>query len=190
MSNDTTNKKYNKISYRIEEIGTMLKDKVVDSMIDFKSETETIVNSTSIEDIRSLMPKKYIDFNKAISQLGGKLLYIKSGSTGHTFKGVYPQLDSHKPNYGVKVVAYPKKEHYGDMYNVKRPENAELLMIKILSYFVKKKQTPHIVLPITTFNTSIKPFLNLSKDNIVNNKKYDTFLKRYKKGVYYNNVSL
>ena len=57
------------------------------------------------------------------------------------------------------------------MFNIKRPENAELLMIKLLSEFIINKQTPHIVLPITTFNTSIKPFISLPKDNIVNNKK-------------------
>ena len=190
MCDNTNNKKFNKISCRIEKIETLLKDKIVDSMVDFKSESDNLINSSSVEDIRNLLSKKYIDFNKAIQQLGGKLLYIKSGSTGHTFKGVYPPPNNTKPNYGVKIVAYPKKEHYGDMYNIKRPENAELLMIKVLSYFVRKKQTPHIVLPIATFNTSIKPFLNLSKDNIVNNKKYDTFLKKYKKGEYYNNVSV
>jgi serine/threonine protein kinase len=76
------------------------------------------------------------------------------------------------------------------MFSVKRPENAELIMIKLLASFVKNKQTPHIVLPITTFNTSIKPFISLPKDNIVNNKKYDAFVKRYKKGEYYDNVSV
>ena len=76
------------------------------------------------------------------------------------------------------------------MFNVKRPENAELMMIRLLSYFVRKKQTPHIILPITTFNTSIKPFLSLPKDNIVNNKKFDQFVKKYKKGEYYENVSV
>ena len=64
-------------------------------------------------------------------------------------------------NYAVKVVAYPKKEKYGDLNDVRRPENAELMMIRLLSYFVVKKQTPHIVLPIGTFYTSIKPFINL-----------------------------
>jgi len=71
-----------------------------------------------------------------------------------------------------------------------RPENAELMMLKVLSYFVVNRQTPHIVLPITTFNTSIKPFLNLSKKNIVNNKKFDQFIKRHKKKEYYENVSV
>ena len=62
--------------------------------------------------------------------------------------GVYPNKeDRNKPNYAVKVVAYPK-EKYGDLYNSKRPENAELMMIKLLSFFVINKQTPHIILPI------------------------------------------
>ncbi len=185
---DSNEKKYNKIAYRIETIQDIVKDKSVDSIMDFDGEEE-LESATNSEDIRNLLPKKYLDFNTTIKQLGGKLLYIKSGSTGHTFKGVHPE-DNDKPNYAVKVVAYPKKENYGDLFNVKRPENAELLMIKLLSFFVRNNQTPHIVLPMTTFNTSIKPFLNLPKNNIVNNKKFDQFVKRYKKGEYYENVSV
>lgn len=183
-------KKFNHIPYRIKVIEDMTSDKIVDSMVDFRNDMVSETNSSG-EDIRELLPKKYIDFNKAIKDLGGKLLYIKSGSTGHTFKGFYPPPNKEgKCNYAVKIVAYPRKENYGDMFNVKRPENAELLMIRTLSYFVRKKQTPHIVLPITTFNTSIKPFVGLSKDNIVNNKKYDQFIEKYKKGEYYENVSI
>jgi hypothetical protein len=181
--------KFNQIPYRIDTIRSMIDGKVLDSMIDFKNDISEIVSSN--DDIRDILPKKYIDFNKAIKDLGGKLLYIKSGSTGHTFKGVYPPPNlENKPNYAVKIVAYPRKENYGDMFNIKRPENAELLMLYVLSTFVKNKQTPHIVLPITTFNTSIKPFINLPKDNIVCNKKYDQFVKKYKKGEYYENVSI
>ena len=184
-------KKYNQIPYRIEVIEELTNDKLIDSMIDFKNETTSSDISSNCDDIRELMPKKYLDFSKAIKDLGGKLLYIKSGSTGHTFKGIYPPPNiGNKPNYAVKIVAYPRKENYGDMFNVKRPENAELMMIRLLSYFVRKKQTPHIILPITTFNTSIKPFLSLPKDNIVNNKKFDQFVKKYKKGEYYENVSV
>jgi hypothetical protein len=187
-----TQEKFNQIPYRLETIHNMIGGKILDSMIDFKNESidvSSVVSSS--EDIRELLPKKFIDFNKAIKDLGGKLLYIKSGSTGHTFKGIHPPPNNeNKPNYALKVVAYPRKENYGDMFNVKRPENAELMMIRLLSYFVKKKQTPHIILPITTFNTSIKPFICLPKDNIVNNKKFDQFVKRYKKGEYYENVSV
>ena len=190
MNNETSDlSRFNQIPYRLESIKKMTEGSILDSMIDFN-----ITNGEQYggsDDIRELLPKKYIDFNKAIKELGGKLLYIKSGSTGHTFKGVYPPPNEEKKqNYAVKIVAYPRKQNYGDMFNVKRPENAELLMLRLLSQFVKNKQTPHIVLPITTFNTSIKPFISLPKDNIVNNKKYDAFVKRYKKGEYYDNVSV
>jgi hypothetical protein len=183
-------KRFNQIPFRIETIQNLIGGRTLDSMMDFKNDaTDNITPSN--DDIRELLPKKYIDFNKAIKELGGKLLYIKSGSTGHTFKGVHPPPNTeNRPNYAVKVVAYPRKEYYGDMFNIKRPENAELLMIRLLSKFVKKKQTPHIILPMTTFNTNIKTFTSLPKDNIVNNKKFDQFVKRYKKGDYYDNVSI
>jgi len=192
MNNENLKKKFNQIPYRLNVIQTMIENKIVDSMMDFTQDINQFKqDKITTEDIRHIMPKKYIDFNKAIKDLGGKLLYIKSGSTGHTFKGIYPvDNNENKPNYAVKIVAYPRKENYGDMFNIKRPENAELLMIKILSEFIITKQTPHIILPITTFNTSIKPFISLPKDNIVNNKKFDTFVKKYKKQEYYDNVSV
>lgn len=190
MSENINNPKFNMIPYRLEVIQNMLKDKLVEPMIDFENDTIND-NFKNIEDIRNVMPKKYIDFSKAIKDLGGKLLYIKSGSTGHTFKGVFPPPNKENNiNYAVKIVAYPRKENYGDMFNLARPENAELLMIKVLSYFIKTKQSPHIILPITTFNTSIKPFISLPKDNIVQNKKFDQFVKKYKNNEYYNNVSV
>lgn len=184
-------KNFNLIPDRINTIKDMVGGNNIESIIDFKNTSESFEYPTNKEDIRELLSKKYIDFGKAINELGGKLLYIKSGSTGHTFKGVHPSLDNeNKKPYAVKIVAYPKKENYGDMYNIKRPENTELLMIRLLSYFVINKQTPHIVLPITTFNTSIKPFLNLTKSNIVKNKKFEQFVEKYEKGEYYQNVSI
>jgi serine/threonine protein kinase len=176
---------------RINNIEKITGGKYIEPIVNFKNLTITAQNNSENNDIRELLPKKYIDFTKAIEELGGKLLYIKSGSTGHTFKGVHIGFnEENKQSYGIKIVAYPKKENYGDMYNIKRPENVELLMIRLLSQFVIDKQTPHIILPITTFNTSIKPFLNLTEDNIVDNKKFDLFIEKYKKGEYYNNVSV
>jgi serine/threonine protein kinase len=190
MENTKSDKNLNLIPDRINTIENMMTGKNIESIVNFKT-SDAIKYPDNVEDIRGLLPKKYIDFGKAIGDLGGKLLYIKSGSTGHTFKGVHPPPDNEgKESYAVKIVAYPKKENYGDMYNVKRPENAELLMIRLLSYFVINKQTPHIVLPITTFNTSIKPFLNLTKNNTINNKKFEQFVERYEKGDYYQNVSV
>ena len=186
-------KKFDLIPERINTIKSMITGHI-DPIINFQNNTEltqSLEYPSNTEDIRELLPKKYIDFTKAISELGGKLLYIKSGSTGHTFKGVHPPPNEmNREPYAVKIVAYPKKENYGDMYNIKRPENAELLMIRLLSYFVMNNQSPHIVLPITTFNTSIKPFLSLTKNNIVNNKKFEQFIEKYDKGEYYTNVSI
>lgn len=185
------NKKYNFVNERLTNIENMLTNSNVESIINFKNLEETNIDKyLQSDDIRELLPKKFLDFSTIINKLGGKLLYIKSGSTGHTFKGVHPPNDKTKQSYAVKIVAYPKKENYGDMYNIKRPENAELVMIKLLSQFVIKKHSPHIILPIITFNTSIKPFLNLSKNEIINNKRYDQFIKRYEKGEYYQNVSV
>lgn len=186
-SKETDMSKFNKVPYRIDTIRAMTKGKIIDCMIDIKTETDV---TQSNDDIRGLLPKKYIELRDAINDLGGKLMYIKSGSTGHTFKGVYSP-NEHKPNYAVKVVPYPRKEDYGDMFNIKRPENAELLMIFVLTEFVKNRHTQHIALPITTFNTSIKYFTGLAKSEIVNNnKKYDEFLAKYNKGEYYDNVSI
>ena len=188
------NQNYNLIPERIINIKNIVDNKNIEAILDFKENIFINDTNNNSEDIRDLLPKKYIDFGKAINDLGGKLLYIKSGSTGHTFKGIHfdesNQIIENKESYAVKIVAYPKKENYGDMYNIKRPENAEILMIKILSNFVINKQTPHIVLPITTFNTSIKPFLDLTKSNIINNKKFEQFVERYEKGEYYQNVSV
>lgn len=137
------------------------------------------------------LEKKIYDFYNVIGQIGGTLTYIKSGTTGHTFRGVIKNNDA-DIYYAVKVVAYPKKEKYGDINDVRRPENAELMMIRLLSYFVINKQTPHIILPIATFNTSILPFTDLIENKSVSqdNNKYIDFVKKYKKGEYYDNVSV
>ena len=186
-----TEKDFNLIPERMEKIQTLISGKKLESLLEFKNSSDSFEYPQNSEDIRELLPKKYIEFGESVKQLGGKLLYIKSGSTGHTFKGVYPNIeDQHKKPYAMKVVAYPKKENYGDPYNIKRPENTELLMIKVLSSFVINGQTPHIILPITTFYTSIKPFISVTKSQIIKGKKFDQFVERYDNGDYYSNVSV
>lgn len=197
-------RKFDTIPFRLDFIKELLDGKELEPMIEMnKNETEYYVNpngyntsdygsNDNSNDTRHILGKKIHDFYEVINGIGGKLLYIKSGTTGHTFKGIVSPESGINVNYAVKVVAYPKRERYGDMNDVRRPENAELMMIRLLSYFVIKKQTPHIVLPIGTFNTSIKPFVNLINDNIVDkeNKKYLEFVERYKKGEYYDQVSI
>lgn len=195
-------RKYDTIPFRIDFIKELLGGKQLEPMIEFEDvTTESFVNPNGFrncdsdensKDQRYVLNKKLHDFYKVINQIGGKLKYVKSGTTGHTFKGIIEEENGVKINYGVKVVAYPKRERYGDMNDIRRPENAELMMIRLLSYFVVNKKTPHIVLPVGTFNTNIKPFIRLVSDQIVekDNKKYVEFLTRYKKGEYHDDVSI
>ena len=55
---------------------------------------------------------------KVINDMGGSLQYIKSGSTGHTFKGEYRDaVGNILYEYAVKVVAYSIKDKYGSIYD-------------------------------------------------------------------------
>lgn len=144
-------------------------------------------------DTKTVLNKKSLNFYKVINQLESKLLYIKSGAYGNTFKGIITDdNDNEVYAFAVKVVAYPKKDGYGSLNNITRPENAEICMLKLLSYFVVKCQTPHLILPICTFNTSIKPFLKLQEEDIVpsDNQKYCDFIKNHEEGNYYEQVSV
>jgi serine/threonine protein kinase len=192
------------IPFRLDFIKDLLHGKQLQPMIDVDADnTEYFTNPGGYKNIDNddeksqdttyILDKKIHDFYKVIREIGGKLMYIKSGTTGHTFRGITAPESGYNISYAIKVVAYPKKEgKYGDMNDISRPENAELMMIRLLAYFVVKRQTPHIVLPIGTFNTSIKPFVNLIKDNVVekDNKKYLEFIERYNKDEYYNQVSI
>ena len=144
-------------------------------------------------DTRTVLGKKTLDFYNIINRLNSKLIYIKSGAYGNTFKGIVTnENDEEIMSFAVKVVAFPKKNGYGSIHNASRPENSEICMLKLLSYFVIKSQTPHLILPIATFNTSIKPFLTLQDDDIVSkdNKKYSEFISNYNEGQYYETVSV
>lgn len=184
--------KFNKIQERIEFIKLLLDGTELEPMIQFNN-CDTECAETVHRNINRVIPKETKAFKDMINQIGGKLLYIKSGTTGHTFKGIcYPDKDNLEMciNYAVKIVAYPKKENYGGIMDATRPENAELMMLKVLSYFVVNNQTPHIVLPIGTFNANIKTFINLTKSNIIDSKKYDQFVKRYEDDEFHSIVSV
>ena len=122
---------FDSVNYRIKFIKNLLNNKEFIPIIDLNStDTECFQNKSKNYDTRKVLSKNFYDFNKVISNIGGKLLYIKSGSTGHTFKGIFPIEKGKEINYAVKVVAYPKRHGYGNLYDIRRPENAELLMLK------------------------------------------------------------
>ena len=197
------------IPMRIEFIRNLMKDKELESLINFNStETENFIGGRGDDDesgesydTRVVLKKRTFDFKNIISQFGGKLEYLKSGTTGHAFKGSVIDGEG-EFNYAIKVVAYPKKERYGSIYDTRRPENAEILMLKLLSYFVCKKQTPHLVLPFATFHAEMPTFIKLLKSEIINNpnykdkkreeriKKTNEFIERYEKGEFSSTISI
>lgn len=194
---------------RIRIISDLLEDNQLKPMFDFDDpSTENFVNdgtniikpneqndeeaSYKSSDTRKTLNKRNYDFGKVISRIGSELVYIKSGANGHTFKGSCITSKG-ETNYAIKVVPYPKHHAYGGIHNSKRPENVELMIIKLLSYFVINRQIPHIVLPMGTFDTSITTFVdyvkNIQMDPKVS-KKYKEFIDEYKEGTYYDQVSV
>lgn len=188
------------IPNRIQFIKMLLHNNELRPLINFdRTDTENFTNMSKDDesgesyDTRVALQKKVLSITDIINNIGGTLKYIKSGTTGHTFKGVYIDDDGKiSYEYAVKVVAYGIKDKYGGMHDVRRPENAEILMIKVLSYFIIKKKTPHIMLPIGTFDTDISNFTNLIDEGYIDksNEKYREFVEKYKRGEYYDKVSV
>lgn len=190
---------------RINFIKTIMLNKELPSLLDFNinintDDTDTAITSNisniqeyynnKMYDIRKIINKKTINFVHVITtQIGGKLSYVKSGTTGHTFYGKCNDINTYE--YAIKVVAYPKKDK-GSIYDARRPENAEIMILKILSYFILYRQTPHIVLPIATFYTNIGYFTKLIDNDLIDktNKKYNEFIDRYEKNEYHDDVSI
>lgn len=149
-------------------------------------------NSFNSNDTRYMLNKKKINLMKLLKEINAKLDYIGSGATGHTFRGDIYSNNKVIYQFSMKVAAYPKKENYGNITNISRPENAEIMMLRTLSYFVVNNQTPHLILPIITFYADITFFLLLSSHGYIkhNVQKYAEFIKRQKEGKYENTVSI
>ena len=181
------NEKSVKINDRLKFIKFLLEETGITPVLDLSSFTD------ETEYYQEHVSKKTYNFSEVITKIGGRLKYIKSGTTGHTFQGIF-NPDDKKKNvcvfYAVKVVAFPIDKGYSDIENKTRPENAELQILKVLSQFVITNQTPHIVLPLATFNSYIEPFITLKHNKFVSNKKYDAFVEKYNKNELHNTVSI
>ncbi|BCS83159.1 putative serine/threonine-protein kinase [Cotonvirus japonicus] len=170
---------------RIDFIKSILDNNMLKPMIDFDdTNTEAYVGKR--------LNKKILDIRGLFSSMNVRLNYVKSGTTGHMFKAISNTNDN--VAFAVKVCAYPKDDNYGGIGNLSRPENVELRMLKLLSYFVVNKKTPHYVLPIGTFNTDIKKFVNIP-ENFINlsdekNEMYRKFIERYYEGEFEDFVSV
>ena len=184
----------NKLNYtadRINFINLMLEGSGLEPMFTKTRMSES--DFKGVTHINDVFNKQMLNFVTTLRKFGDHLLYIKSGTTGHTFKGISipdPARPDMVINFAIKVVAYPKHDKYGSITDPARPENAELMMLKVLSYFVTKRHTPHIILPIATFNTKIQTFVELEKQGLVQSKRFSEFIKLYHEDEFHEDVSV
>jgi hypothetical protein len=195
--NNSASTNHKTINHRIDIIREIVGNSNITPLTDFDSKNVTNPNdllkhndhdcdlNTNCKDSTCILKKKLVNFKAMINKMGTSLEYIKSGTTGHTFKGEVKLKNGEIVNFAMKIVAYPIKEKYGDLYDIRRPENAELAIIKLLSWFIATKQTPHIVLPVGTFNIDLKKFVDMAKAKIIDNERFDKFLKRFDDGDFY-----
>lgn len=141
-------------------------------------------SSHDSNDTRYILNKKKVDMRKFVTELGIKLEYIKSGTTGHTFKGEIVKDDKVLYTFALKAAPYSKHKQYGQVTNITRPENAEIKMLRTLSYFIINKQTPHLIIPIQTFDTDTKFFVLLEKLGTIKKDlaRYKEFVAEFEKG--------
>lgn len=173
------------VDYRKEFVDSIIRELNIDPLLDAN-------NITSEFAINNSRKKKIKNINKILYDAGYDIKYIKSGSTGHTFKAqskIYPDRI-----FAIKVCAYSKDE-YGSKYDPGRPENVEISVLAMLSNLMLNKVTPHLVMPLGVFHTSIQYFADTS---IIDGydpklKKFDMyrkFIKRYNKRRFDNFVSV
>lgn len=172
-----------------EEMQLLVEPTDMETEMFFGSKRNCDNASVGSNDTRCVFGKRKIDIVRFMMDAGIKLQYITSGATGHIFRGDVVRNGETKFQFSMKVSAYAKREKYGSITNIKRPENAETMMLKTLSYFVTNKLTPHLILPIITVYTDIRFLLVLSNSNHTefikkNKKKFDEFIKRYDMGKY------
>lgn len=96
------------------------------------------------------------DFEIFLRKLGVKLEYISSGSYGHVFK----VMKNDKVICAMKLTGYTRKRGNDDVNDSTRAENVEINIYRAFSYFVVKKLTPHLILPVYHFKTNIRAFVN------------------------------
>lgn len=179
----------------------MMLDKIISPSDYVQKVINTMSNNKNSDlNIRSVIDKKDINIIDFLIKIGAKIKYISSGTTGHFFQGsIYDKPNDPKRkkicSFALKVSGYSKNSNYKSIYELTRPENAEINMLNILSEFVIENKTSHLILPIQTFYSDITPFIKMYKENFIKkesdkNGRYGEFVNRYEKGLIENKVSI
>lgn len=140
-------------------------------------------------------PKQHIDIEKFLRVTRSKLRYVSSGSGGHMFRccSRFKSQNGRSRFFALKIVPFRKNDTYGSVHDPHRPENTEIDCCCVLSRFVMNRETPHVVCPVTCFNTSINSIrkLDLNLQHVYNRKKFEKFkdfLDRMDKPGYYHDT--
>ena len=101
-------KKLYSTAYRLRMIQKIINKINIIPMVDFNLYISNVISEQRYNFFYKMRGNK--DFINIINTLNNKnnLQYIKSGSTGHTFMGLYDH-NNEKIKYAIKVVAYAKK---------------------------------------------------------------------------------
>lgn len=190
MSND-----YKKICEKFKNIGI---GSLLDGDLTIENFFKLNKNSTTTQEL----DKKHVHIMRLLHHLKVRMKYMSSGSTGHFFKCAILKNNNNnsgqllKDNidcqFALKMIPYLKRNEYKNIYELSRPENTELNMLKALSYFVLTKQTKHIILPIQSFYAPITHFTKIMDVKKINDpkKRYETFITNYNNGKYEDDVSV
>lgn len=153
----------------------------------------------NLSNITNVIDKQDIDIVEFLIRIKARIKYISSGTTGHFFQGaVYYYFKNGRKrlcSFAMKVTGYVKNPHYKTIYQITRPENTEINMMSILSRLIIEGKTVHLLLPIKTYYSDIKPFIKMYKNQVIKpendkNKKYKDFVERYDNGQIENTVSI
>lgn len=152
-------------------------------------------------DMRCYVHKPLLEFEQVMERIGFSLQYIKSGANGHTFYASKPD----GTRCAVKIVPYIKSKKYPESIDdVSNPVNVEILMLRLLSQYVTDERCPHIVAPITTFNTPADSFIQYISahqlqhvDRVKKVSKpldqhaaYQEFVKKVRSGAFHGTLSV
>ena len=130
---------------------------------------------------------KYTNLSKLLNSFKSKIEYKGSGTTGHVFHAYTEDDHGNKMiEFSIKVTAYRNDDDYADIYDEKRPENAELRMHRLLGLLVLRGSTPHINLAYSIMQTNLDLFTNLP----IEDQKYKDFKNNAMKNEYHPIVSV
>lgn len=107
----------------------------------------------------------YVNIYNLFALMDMKMVYLRSGTTGHIFK-IMNDTDDEKNYFIAKIMPYIKDEAYGKCDIPSRPENVDLIISKLMNELRIEGKTPHITKHFLSFKTNIEKFIKKFKSSV------------------------